>query len=454
MPPSPPLYAVPIPERPKHGNVLVGIVWATFFNLCIILTHVTQLLLITFPRRILQRVTKSIFGTMLVAMTQVFGPTTLIISSGHGCDNLEFERDGRGNVTGIKLNRHSVWASMSNHQTLADWVYIWTFAYLTHLHQSIFIILKASIGKVPIIGWGAKLFGFIFLDRNWTSDRIVFAKQLKRIAEGSREHSQDEMTLLIFPEGTIVTKNTRPKSLAFAEKMGLPDYEYTLLPRSTGLFFSLRNLVKQYPDLTLVDLTIGYPGACNAPKSYPEDHFSLTIWFKQVPPPKLHIHIKRYKVITEVPLGDLSHVEDNDGEPNERQAFDNWLRQRWQEKDDLMKRFATRESFVDKVDDVKNDDDEKSKLLKRSSTVEWNVRLRHQWEFVEVFSWFIPVAVGVTLWWLYNRFTRSSITQLNVRPVMASATTKACCAAKAAAQAARSSSAALSKAAVTTKSEL
>ncbi|KAM0786828.1 hypothetical protein ACM66B_002257 [Microbotryomycetes sp. NB124-2] len=392
---APPLHTVPIPQRPKHGNLVLGLVWALLFNVCIVLTHVTQLVLIVAPRRVLHKVTKSIFGVVLVAMNQVFAPTKLAVTIGHGLDEqIALERDRHGNVTGIKLGPHSVW--MSNHQTLCDWVYIWTFAYFARLHQSIFIILKASIGKVPVIGWGAKLYGFIFLDRSWEKDRIVFAKQLQHISDGvSRSHASEKMTLLIFPEGTIVTGNTRPKSRAFADKTGIKDFEYTLLPRSTGLFFSLRNLAKTVPDLTLVDLTIGYPGACNAPTSYPEDHYSLSIWFKQAPPPAVHVHVRQYNVLREVPLGDLSNVEKGDGSVEERQVFDQWLRDRWQEKDNLMKAFATKGRF----DASTEDKQEKS----ASDSVEWDVKLRHSWEFAEVFSWFIPVFLSALAWWTWSR---------------------------------------------------
>ncbi|KAK4052735.1 hypothetical protein OIV83_002022 [Microbotryomycetes sp. JL201] len=439
MTPPAQLYALPIPQRPKHGNLALGIVWAVLFNVCIVLTHVTQLILIVAPRRILHKVTKSIFGVILVAMTQIFAPTKLVVTVGHGVDEqTALERDGRGNVTGIKLGTHSVW--MSNHQTLCDWVYIWSFAYFAHLHQSIFIILKASIGKVPIVGWGAKLYGFIFLDRSWEKDRIVFAKQLQHISAGvNRDSANETMTLLIFPEGTIVTNNTRPKSLAFAEKTGISDFDFTLLPRSTGLFFSLRNLVKTVPDLTLVDLTIGYPGACNAPQSYPEDHYSLSIWFKQTPPPAVHVHIRQYNVLKEVPLGDLSNVEVGDGSLEERQAFDKWLRDRWQEKDDLMKVFVKQDRF-----DRTSDSDDKQR-----QAIEWNVKLRHSWEFAEVFSWFGPLVLFGLVWWAWTWWSGPKLqAAMLLRPAdVQNVVERPCCAKAVAATAMSYTSSAISTAA-------
>lgn len=39
-----------------------------------------------------------------------------------------------------------------------------------------------------------------------------------------------------------------------------PDMKNQLLPRSTGLLFSIRTLQQHIPDLALYDLTVGYPG--------------------------------------------------------------------------------------------------------------------------------------------------------------------------------------------------
>lgn len=67
------------------------------------------------------------------------------------------------------------------------------------------------------------------------------------------------MTLLV-PEGTLVSPQTRLLSAKYAAKMGFPDCNHTLLPRSTGLLFCLRTLLPRIPTLKLLDLTIAYPG--------------------------------------------------------------------------------------------------------------------------------------------------------------------------------------------------
>lgn len=39
---------------------------------------------------------------------------------------------------------------MANHQTLADWLYIWSFTYLATKHTSILITLKSSLKWLPV----------------------------------------------------------------------------------------------------------------------------------------------------------------------------------------------------------------------------------------------------------------------------------------------------------------
>lgn len=103
---------------------------------------------------------------------------------------------------------------------------------------------------------GMHFYRFIFLARNWASDRLPLAKHLTFMAERASRHSASslpsKLLLLIFPEGTLVSKDTRPQSKRYAGKMGFNDLENLLLPRSTGLLFCLRTLASQIDDLELL----------------------------------------------------------------------------------------------------------------------------------------------------------------------------------------------------------
>lgn len=43
--------------------------------------------------------------------------------------------------------------------------------------------------------------------------------------------------ILLFPEGTNISENTKAKSHSFADKNGLKRYEHVLHPRTTGFSF-------------------------------------------------------------------------------------------------------------------------------------------------------------------------------------------------------------------------
>lgn len=66
------------------------------------------------------------------------------------------------------------------------------------------------------------------------------------------------MWLLMFPEGTNLSRNGRAASVRWAKKQGIPDLEYQLIPRSTGTYFCLKGL-----DSTVewvYDCTLAYDG--------------------------------------------------------------------------------------------------------------------------------------------------------------------------------------------------
>lgn len=114
-----------------------------------------------------------------------------------------------------------------------------------------------------------QFYRFLFLKRNWNADKAYLGKHLASLAERSKTKATldkkvddadkaakvaapSKLLLLVFPEGTLVSENTRPESAKFAAKMGYKDLRNTLLPRSTGLFFCLRALAAEIDDLYLI----------------------------------------------------------------------------------------------------------------------------------------------------------------------------------------------------------
>jgi 1-acyl-sn-glycerol-3-phosphate acyltransferase len=64
------------------------------------------------------------------------------------------------------------------------------------------------------------MYHFIFLARSWALDRLLLSEKLSRLAARAQLLSTP-VALMIFPEGTLVSKDTRPISKRFAEKTGI-----------------------------------------------------------------------------------------------------------------------------------------------------------------------------------------------------------------------------------------
>lgn len=94
---------------------------------------------------------------------------------------------------------------------------------------------------------------------------------------------------------------------------------------------------------------------------YGQSYYTLrSIFFDGISPPAIHMHIRRFDVAGDVPIGKIfggmsknpphGEVPDVDVPEDERQAFDVWLRDRWIEKDKLMQRFHDTGTFSSSLD--------------------------------------------------------------------------------------------------------
>ena len=65
-----------------------------------------------------------------------------------------------------------------------------------------------------------QFFNFIFLARSWASDRLYLEKQLALLGQRAQDNDTP-LTLILYPEGTLVSRDTRPISKKFADKLGI-----------------------------------------------------------------------------------------------------------------------------------------------------------------------------------------------------------------------------------------
>ena len=263
--------------------------------------------------------TKECFAILITCLTQWWAPTVVRVSGDSSMvGQLIKRKDGS-----LQCNFADRMVLMANHQLYTDWLYLWWIAYTNNMHGFIYIILKESLKNIPIIGWGAQFYNFIFLSRKWEEDQRTFKKHLSKLNKKG-----DPMWLIIFPEGTNLSPTTRERSKQWADKNGLQDMKHQLLPRSTGLRFCLNEL-KETTDW-LYDCTIAYEGI--PPGQFGQDIFTLrSSFFEGRPPKSVNMHWRRFRV-SDIPY-ENTH------------AFEVWLRNRWREKDYMLEYFSRHTRF-------------------------------------------------------------------------------------------------------------
>ncbi|TFK83599.1 hypothetical protein K466DRAFT_498155 [Polyporus arcularius HHB13444] len=409
------LHTIPIASRPRRtwAQTAHGILFLVVFLFACLMTNGCQFLFLL-PLKLLPfrrarklyyegiRYTKGSFGALLVLSSQWFAPTELVISfetEGQGKfspEELEtlVERDKNGKVVSLNLPPKTVF--IANHQIYLDWWYAWSLTYLMGTHKDVFIVLKKSLKWVPILGWGMQFYNFIFLARSWASDRLHLSKSLSWLARRA-EKEDSPLTFILYPEGTLISKDTRPVSKKYADKLGIPDMTNVLLPRSTGLHYSLRSLAPRIPNLHLLDITVAYPGKGIPFLGYGQDYYTLRSTFcDRVPPPAVHMHIRKFNVNRDIPVGNVSasnpsvlpngsatNTVEVDIPETEREAFELWLRDLWREKDKLMGRFLETGYLSAAAESGTS-----------PASVVVPVRLKHGYEVLDAFCFFVPAVVG------------------------------------------------------------
>ncbi|KAF9535828.1 acyltransferase-domain-containing protein [Crepidotus variabilis] len=410
------LCSTPIHKRPSISGErkIYAILFAIVFNLGCLLINGSQFVFLL-PLRLLPlpwardlyyagiRYTKGAFGCLTILMCQWFAPTKLLVT---------FQTEGTGAFTQEELERYTIkdhngklvaldlptkFVLIANHQIYADWWYAWCFTYFMSpqsIHRYVYITLKKSLRWVPIVGWGMQFFEFIFLARSWASDRQQLAISLASLGKQAADEDSP-LCFILYPEGTLVSKDTKPKSKKYADKMGIADMNNILLPRSTGLHYSLRSLVPKIPELRLLDMTVAYPGIPRL--GYGQDYYTLrSIFFDGIPPPAIHIHLRIFDVKKDVPIGDMTsassaktpdpdakHVVEVDIPDKEKETFDVWLRNLWKDKDGDVDRYLENNSFAS------ND--------RPAPSIDIPLELRSNMEILEAFCFFWPAGL-IYLW--------------------------------------------------------
>ena len=250
---------------------------------------------------------------------------------------------------------------IANHQIYTDWLYLWWIGYAAGMHGRIYVVLKESLKRIPVIGWGMQFAQFIFLKRKWEQDKPRMAEHLQRF-----NNPKDPMWLMIFPEGTNLASCTREASKAWADKNGIADMQHTLLPRSTGLQFILQQLKESVE--YVYDCTIAYEGVARG--EFAQDIFTVgASYFGGRPPKSVNMYWRRFRTDS-IPVDDPK-------------KFELWLRQRWMEKDKFIEDYLRTGRFPA---DRGTSKDTQGKFITGTGHIEAEIKPKYWYEFLQVFA--------------------------------------------------------------------
>uniref|UniRef100_A0A5B6YRU7 1-acylglycerol-3-phosphate O-acyltransferase n=1 Tax=Davidia involucrata TaxID=16924 RepID=A0A5B6YRU7_DAVIN len=202
---------------------------------------------------------------------------------------------------------------IANHRTEVDWMYLWDLALRKGCLGYIKYVLKSSLMKLPVFGWGFHILEFISVERKWEIDEPIMRQMLSTFT-----NPQDPLWLAVFPEGTDFTEQKCIRSQKFAAENGLPVLKNVLLPKTRG-FCACLEILRGSLD-AVYDITIAYKHRCP---------FFLDNVFG-VDPSEVHIHVRRIP-IEEIPASETESAT--------------WLMDIFQFKDQLLSDFNARGHF-------------------------------------------------------------------------------------------------------------
>ncbi|KAJ6730012.1 1-ACYLGLYCEROL-3-PHOSPHATE ACYLTRANSFERASE-RELATED [Salix viminalis] len=204
---------------------------------------------------------------------------------------------------------------IANHRTEVDWMYLWDLALRKGCLGYIKYILKSSLMKLPVFGWGFHVLEFISVERNWEVDEPVMHQMLSTFKD-----PQDPLWLALFPEGTDFSEQKCQRSQKFANEVGLPVLKNVLLPKTRGFCLCLEVLRGSLD--AVYDVSIAYKHQL---PTFLDNVFGTD-------PSEVHIHVRRIPA-KEMPASDSEAAT--------------WLMDRFQLKDRLLSDFKAHGHFPD-----------------------------------------------------------------------------------------------------------
>ena len=155
-----------------------------------------------------------------------------------------------------------------------------------------------------------------FLSRKWELDEKELRWKLNYLKATGAKYQ-----ILMFPEGTDFNERSKARSDTFADTNNLPKYNFVLNPKSTGFVYTLKQL-RHYKIDAVYDITVGYPDILAKTE--------VDMLKNNKIPREIHYHVKKF---------DASAIPEGDEE------IQQWLRERWDEKEERLKNFYFHREF-------------------------------------------------------------------------------------------------------------
>ena len=157
---------------------------------------------------------------------------------------------------------------------------------------------------------------YCFLQRRWETDRAYLERYVNYFID-----VKYPLQFFLFPEGTDFNKKSKGRSDKYAEKEGLPKYDYVLHPRTTGFNYLVQETRGKIIN-TVYDVSLGYPvNICYGEMDLLRGNF----------PKEVHLFFKSYQ------MGQL---------PSDDESLSKWCTDRWAEKEERLKDFYQNGKFT------------------------------------------------------------------------------------------------------------
>lgn len=208
---------------------------------------------------------------------------------------------------------------MSNHRCELDWLFLVCLSLRLHRLSALKIAIWEELSQVPFAGWLAQVFLFPSIcGRDKVKDLATIRNTVEYLT--GIQHPMG-VTVGVFPEGSTVSdERALEKSQRYAEEiMGIsPAWKQVLVPRTPGMYETIRSLNRLNALDSVIDVTVGYLDFSPFEKS------SLQSFWAGTYPREVHMH-----------LDFLRWVEI----PTEFDAMKDWLVDRFAKKEKMLEKF-------------------------------------------------------------------------------------------------------------------